>query len=154
MKYKYCVPKGPRAILCLYCQVLFHHVDDGTILQEHSSHFPFHSLPHVGTTVLPSLFLHSTTMFDLLATLLASLVVFLGLVIQGAPHFSQFLTNPSKGQLRIALLELGTVFLGKQHESREGLFAATRLLLSTLFFLIVVTVFISSVHSSDQFGRK
>lgn len=60
----------------------------------------------------------------LLATGLARLVALLGLVVQGTPHFSQFLSNATKGQLGIFFLEFGTMFLGEQHESRQRLLAA------------------------------
>jgi urea transporter len=75
---------------------------------------------------------HSISSLFLLATLLAGLVILLGLVVQGTPHFSQLLADSAKGQVRIFLLELGAMFLGKEHESRQGLLAATGLLLAGL----------------------
>lgn len=55
---------------------------------------------------------------------LAILVRLFFLVGKGTPHGAKFLANAAKGQVRIFLLDLGTVFLGKEHESRKWFFSA------------------------------
>jgi hypothetical protein len=54
---------------------------------------------------------------------LARLVALLLLVIQGSPHFSQFLSNLPKGDLRGLFLDPSAMLLAKEHESRKGLLA-------------------------------
>ena len=59
---------------------------------------------------------------------LAVLVLFLLLVAQRPPHFTQLFADLAKLEIRVILLDLVTVFLAKEHESRQ------RLLRSALLF--------------------
>lgn len=51
--------------------------------------------------------------------LLAVLVSLLLLIIQGAPHLTELLSDLAEGNVRVLFLDLRTMFLGEQHEAAE-----------------------------------
>ena len=52
---------------------------------------------------------------------LSLLVVLLGLFVQSTPHLPNFLSNTTKGKVGMVFLDLGALFLGKEHEAFEWL---------------------------------
>jgi hypothetical protein len=77
---------------------------------------------------------------------LLGLVFLLLLVAECAPHFAQLFADPTKGQVRVILLDLGTMLLAKKHESSESLLG---LLLASTSLLGR-----SLLHSCEESDRR
>lgn len=88
----------------------------------------------IATRGFPFLPIHSILLFSfpLLCRLLWIFVRFLFLVGKGPPHFPQFFTHLSKGDIGIVLFDFFTILLTKQHESFQWFFSTTRLFLGSL----------------------
>jgi hypothetical protein len=64
-------------------------------------------------------------------TLLLVLSVLVGLLLvirERSPHLTQLLSDSSKSDVGIVFLDLSTVLLGEEHETRQGFLGASALL--------------------------